>query len=280
MFENFLLMIVGLVLGLFYVFENKDITFKAIWLFSSLSFITIGFFATSDFTTTTSSSAAYTVLISNVPTICISGFQNVNLQSALYPPDTPATSNAVFKMTGLGNTIRFTPALTGNILLNITGFGQSPGAVTGWNLKLQYGTGTAPVFGSNLVGSNALYTIHQLSTGVDSDIPFKFYGVVNALSIGTSYWFDVAIERQSGGSSNIKLGHVISIISQITASSNSIQQTECPTTTESVFYPARNTTDTTPNFNINSAGIAFGLGILSLVLIIFTFRTLKELIGF
>jgi hypothetical protein len=114
------------------------------------------------------------------------------------PADPTGTTSTIQKMMGLAGSI--TPATTGKVLFIISGTWNNTGSV-GQNIIMRYGTGTPPANGAavtgNAIGSN-------LSLGaVLVVISFTNQAIVTGLSVGTAYWFDLAINTVVNGTASV-----------------------------------------------------------------------------
>jgi hypothetical protein len=131
---------------------------------------------------------------------------NLNTGSATnsFTPSNPAaTTSATAVMMGLGSTIAFTPNQSTRLLIIISG--QMGNTVAGdvVTAQLRYGTGTAPangvaVTGTQIAGSQ---TITSVSAGQRSGLCLTC--ILPGLSIGTAYWFDLALNITTGGSGSV-----------------------------------------------------------------------------
>ena len=111
---------------------------------------------------------------------------------------TPAPTNTMLMM-GLGGAWTFTPARNGRVMLTASGImialAGSGGANDGCQVRLYYGTGTAPANGAAVTGT-ALGHIQLFMPGVAAvgqpRAPFCLPAVITGLVAGTPYWVDIA----------------------------------------------------------------------------------------
>lgn len=124
------------------------------------------------------------------------------------PADPTGTANATATMAGLALT--FTPARSGNFLFLITCSGENNTATAGdgVNIQLYYGTGSAPANaaaipgGAVAVGATVRVDNHAAASGHRSGL--VTHGVASGLTLGTTYWADVAQAQVAGGTGSIK----------------------------------------------------------------------------
>jgi hypothetical protein len=115
------------------------------------------------------------------------------------------TTSATYVMMGLGGTASITPVLAGRIKLVINGNivatnGQSATA------QLSYGTGTAPVNGAAVTGTQIGSQIVQTALTGYLSTPFSLTAVISGLTVGTAYWLDLALKSSSGNVSVTTVG--------------------------------------------------------------------------
>ncbi len=111
---------------------------------------------------------------------------------------TGTTSTATYKMMGLA--LAFTPALTGRILVALSGMLQSDTTGDAASGHLAYGTGTAPANAASATGTSVGNEAqHTRSSGNDGGDSFICHAIIAGLSIGTAYWIDLALKAVTGG---------------------------------------------------------------------------------
>ena len=132
--------------------------------------------------------------------------------SAQFTPSNP-TGNSTGAagtqlMMGFGGTATITPSKSGKILIIITGSTDQTSSATsgtvGSRIQIHYGTGTAPANQAAAAGT-AVGPIHIAINGHPNEqLGFDLNAVVTGLSIGTTYWIDVGLARNTAaGTSNI-----------------------------------------------------------------------------
>jgi hypothetical protein len=110
------------------------------------------------------------------------------------------TSASAFVMMGIGSTASITPSVTGRILVVATGGVFSPTAACqgqGAFLMLRRGTGTAPVNGAAVTGTQISTTEQCTYDGQNFVNSFATHAIVTGLSVGVAIWLDIALESNS-----------------------------------------------------------------------------------
>ena len=114
-----------------------------------------------------------------------------------------ATSTTTFVMMGLA--CSFTPGLTGRVVFIGSGQMQNSNLNDGATVQLYYGTGTPPINGAALPGPAVGIAISQTHTSLvagDSG-GWSFVFPINTLTVGTTYWLDVALEAVTAGNASV-----------------------------------------------------------------------------
>ena len=111
------------------------------------------------------------------------------------PAGTTATAAAV--MMGLAGTV--TPTKTGRVLFTVSGQLANGTAGDGATVQMQTGTGTAPLNGAALTGTQRgnIQTVTSVSAAQKSG--FGFAVPVTGLTLGTAVWIDIAVKAVTGG---------------------------------------------------------------------------------
>jgi hypothetical protein len=113
-------------------------------------------------------------------------------------PTTPTgTTSATDKMMGLGSTCAVTPTISGRLKVEFFGALLSTGGFSS-TLKVYYGTGSAPANGAAVTGTQ-LGNRSTLAGSGTSNLTSLFAngGVVTGLTVGTAYWFDLAMNSSN-----------------------------------------------------------------------------------
>jgi hypothetical protein len=118
-----------------------------------------------------------------------------------YTPANPAAgpSNTDTVMAGLGSTITYTPAVTGKLVVTITGDARTTGTAVGLDIALRWGTGSAPPNGTTPAAGTAFGAGQFLgapSTSVNAG--WTLTGVITGATPGVPVWIDVAFSTTNG----------------------------------------------------------------------------------
>lgn len=106
-------------------------------------------------------------------------------------------------MIGLGAS--FTPNASGKCFIELAGVAlNTTGGGGSVNISGYYGTGTSPVAGASVTGTQFSITQHILTSANTVQIGFTIIGVIPGLTLGTPYWFDLAISTASGTGAFVK----------------------------------------------------------------------------
>lgn len=110
------------------------------------------------------------------------------------PANPTATASQTLVMMGLGTTCAYTPAGSGIVLVNVTGFGTTATAVQAISIAGRYGTGTAPANGVAVTGTR-FGGVGDGSIRPTAAATFESFALTALLTLtpATAYWFDVAI---------------------------------------------------------------------------------------
>ena len=129
---------------------------------------------------------------------------------------TPPSSTSSFTMQGLGALI--TPSKSGCVLIIISGdvIAASGGGTAGYGIqyKMMFGTGTPPTNGAALTGTLVAtggpqqYKNPSTVTSADLCQPFSIQSVRIGLTLGTTYWIDIAA-LSLGAASKIGFDNII-----------------------------------------------------------------------
>lgn len=109
------------------------------------------------------------------------------------PTNPTGTTDGTGVMMGINVTV--TPNVTGRFLIIISGSITNSTAGSNSTAMLYTGTGTPPVNGAALTGtqlaSNSKVTRFPAGSAV---LPFSIQGFISALTIGTTFWMDIALK--------------------------------------------------------------------------------------
>jgi hypothetical protein len=129
-------------------------------------------------------------------------FAGAAFVTATIGPSNPATTaSTTLVMAGLAGSIT---TQTGRVEFTMSGT-QSDGTVSdGSKVQISYGTGTAPVNGAALTGTQAGSIISFVVPGVTAATGgFSAAWIATGLTLNTAYWFDVAYASVTGGTTTI-----------------------------------------------------------------------------
>jgi hypothetical protein len=140
------------------------------------------------------------------------GRNNRSFNGAIADP--AGTTSSTYVMMGLGLSI--TPRMTGTVKLLITGLYSNTGTGNDNFTVGKYGTGTAPANGAAAAGTSMTTNEKRLSTPTATYLSdFTYYAEVSGLTLGTTYWFDLAQHVQGGTGTFTKLSALIEELSDL-----------------------------------------------------------------
>jgi len=127
----------------------------------------------------------------------------------------PPGGSQAAQMLGLGSTIAFTPAVSGSVLVVLSGYLAGNWTNDTVNARLRYGTGTAPVntaTGSPGTGIGGTQTYNSTAAGTS----WCMTALITGLTVGTAYWLDVswAYSNSQGGTTPGLGGITASVLEQ------------------------------------------------------------------
>lgn len=132
----------------------------------------------------------------------LSYINNATLQAS--PSNPTGTTSTTAVMMGLGGTCTITPVYTGRIKIEFIGQGSNTVSGDGWIHAIRWGTGTAPVNGAALTGTQVGTSIRIDTAGGGSfSAPMANSGIVTGLTPATAYWLDIALAQINGGTATI-----------------------------------------------------------------------------
>lgn len=115
------------------------------------------------------------------------------------PADPTGTSSGTDVMMGLGTTCTLTPVQSTRVALNFQGQAQNAAAGGVASVQARFGTGTAPANAAAATGTTVGSKVHSLQSSANSAVMYRAGGVITGLTLGTAYWFDVAVSNISTG---------------------------------------------------------------------------------
>jgi hypothetical protein len=127
--------------------------------------------------------------------------------STAYSP--AGTTSTTLVMAGYGQT--FTPSKTGRVLIILLANVNNNTAGDGVQAVLSYGSGTPPAANSALTGTQVGGTAKETSAAASASNEVALAAVVSGLTVGTTYWLDVAYSAITGGTATISIIYAVVI---------------------------------------------------------------------
>lgn len=125
---------------------------------------------------------------------------NTAVYSAVTAAPTAPASTGTYTMVGLAGLI--TPNLTGRILVSMQGLGGNTNG-NGFGAKLSYGTGAAPSAAGALAGTQVGPNFTMTAVTGSLTQWFTIEVPIVGLTIGTTYWLDLAAAQLTGGTATL-----------------------------------------------------------------------------
>jgi hypothetical protein len=119
----------------------------------------------------------------------------VNL-GAQNPPSTTSTTGV---MMGLGVNFKITPAGSGIVQFNMSGYASHSVSGSQFQLTAYWGTGTPPANGAGITGTVLPSVIAGNVPAGGASVPFAMIGLVTGAAVGTPLWIDVALKAVTAG---------------------------------------------------------------------------------
>jgi hypothetical protein len=113
----------------------------------------------------------------------------------------PSTASTSLVMMGLGSGWTLTPNRSGKVLVIVSGAAANS-SNGGFTYRIRYGTGAAPANGAALTGSGGSVGVTNIPP-VGIAVPFTTQFVVSGLTLGTAYWFDLALAVLGSGTASV-----------------------------------------------------------------------------
>ena len=128
-----------------------------------------------------------------------SAYTATRAASNTQPANPSATASATLVMMGLAAAL--TPTGSGKVLVTVTGSAFTNTAAVFGNFGGRYGTGTAPVNGAAVTGTRfgAGADPNFRAPSIGSTVPAQIAltDVITGLTLGTAYWFDLALSTSN-----------------------------------------------------------------------------------
>lgn len=114
------------------------------------------------------------------------------------PADPTGTVSTTGVMMGLGASWTITPAMTGRVVWIVQGDLEVSTANTTAQVKIAFGTGSAPANGAAPTGTIWGTPINVAPANSPSQQPFSMAALHPGLTVGTAYWLDLILLSDSG----------------------------------------------------------------------------------
>ena len=127
--------------------------------------------------------------------------------STAYSP--AGTTSTTLVMAGYGQT--FTPSKTGRVLIILLVNVNNNTAGDGVQAVLSYGSGTPPAANGALAGTQVGSPMDATSGVASAANEITLAAVITGLTVGTTYWVDVAYSALTGGTATIAIRYALVI---------------------------------------------------------------------
>lgn len=124
---------------------------------------------------------------------------SIQLTSPANPALTASTTGVM-----MGNAVAFTPTNTGRVLVTVTGMAKNSVVGDGTSAQLRFGTGGAPANGAALTGTTAGVYKNMIASTAAGVQGFAISVIITTLTVGTAYWFDLAVKAVTGGNATVQ----------------------------------------------------------------------------
>ena len=127
-----------------------------------------------------------------------------------YSQSTPADPSTTVSTTGvmMGIIGSITPVRSGKVLIIISGDIDNDTIGNGAQVRIRYGTGSAPLNGGVLTGTTAgalqKFVNPNLSRLLPGRSPFSANAIVTNLALNTAYWIDMELVAITGGTARVR----------------------------------------------------------------------------
>lgn len=119
------------------------------------------------------------------------------------PGNPTGTTSLTAVMMGLGGAAAITPVKTGRIAFTISGQMANNTNNDGATVQLRYGTGTAPINGAAVTGTQAGNSQSFTAAAANNSSGFSISPIVTGLTLGTPVWFDLGLQAATGGTASV-----------------------------------------------------------------------------
>jgi hypothetical protein len=118
------------------------------------------------------------------------------LQATPTAPTGTASTTPV--MMGLGSTCKLTPVFSTRVRVSFFGSIDNNTAAAVTDLRVFFGTGTAPSNGAAQTGTEIGTFVAGVSTTASATLPLANGGIATGLTPGTQIWLDIGLDVSSG----------------------------------------------------------------------------------
>lgn len=122
-------------------------------------------------------------------------YNNATLQAN--PANPTGSTSATGVMMGLGGTCTITPVYTGRVKVEFLGWLKNSAVATSTH-KVFFGTGTAPINGAAITGTQIGNSVGLDEPASANQLQMANGGIITGLTPGTAYWFDLSLAASSG----------------------------------------------------------------------------------
>jgi len=116
---------------------------------------------------------------------------------------------------GLGSTLKLTPTFSGTVIIKLDSEAKNTIDGNGIQFEIFYGTGSAPSNGSLTTGTQVGPTFERDFWGKNATVGFSTNLTITGLTVGTPYWFDIALKSLGSGSSDATMRNIEFYIEEI-----------------------------------------------------------------
>lgn len=109
-------------------------------------------------------------------------------------------------MAGLAGSI--TPVITGNLAVTFAGAFHHSNAGGSFGYQIYYGTGSAPASGAAIAGTATGNKLAGQSASALTKVPAPNIALITGLTIGTTYWFDIAFDNGGAGTATLEASSI------------------------------------------------------------------------
>jgi hypothetical protein len=131
------------------------------------------------------------------------------VRSTSQPSNPTGAASTTATMMGLGGSVM--PNAGGNVLILITGDILNATIGDGVTIQISHGTGTAPTNAAALTGTQDGVAVNFIASTAAGKVPFCVMAYVTGLTVGVSYWIDLASAQLTGGAVTMQHINIVAI---------------------------------------------------------------------